>query len=212
MLAISIPRHISLVTSEALPQDTVRCWFHCVKNNGPTGVLMSIPSTDDKGMPRTVSLVHREENGEHLYMVPLSRDLNESEGEAIVQAFAAENPELDFDVRASANAAEQIEGSTDEVAVDHNAYLTLCDAWAKRQHEDWVKDRTDNGWSYGTVFSVKDKKHPLLRPWDQLPDKFKKIDLEHPQMLLDLLNDQGYAVISRSELESIMKLIRISQV
>ncbi|RYD68677.1 MAG: hypothetical protein EOP83_00225, partial [Verrucomicrobiaceae bacterium] len=93
---------------------------------------------------------------------------------------------------------------------DQDRYVSLCTAWAKRQHDQWVKDREANGWRYGTTLSMSEKTNPLLRPWDQLPEKYRKPDLDEPQALLDLLNDQGYAVVTKGELQAMLNLMRIS--
>lgn len=205
---ISISRYIGLSTKDPIETETLKCWFHCVRENAPSGTVMSVPSVDGEGKPRAVALVQRETEEGHSYIIPLTRDLNENEADLIVRAFAANNPDLDFDIQVSAPMADRMEQEQADIVVDHDKYLGLCTAWAKRQHDAWMKERSEQGWRYGVNFSLKDKTHPLLRPWDQLPTKFQKLDTEAPQMLLDLLNDQGYAIISRGELESLMKLMR----
>ena len=115
-------------------------------------------------------------------------------------------PDDDFDIEVSSAEPDRMGSSAAEVS--DTRYNDLCTAWAKRQHDQWVKERTDGGWRYGTTISVKEKTHPLLRPWHELPDQFRKVDTESPQGLLDLLNDQGFAIIGKSELESLLKLVR----
>lgn len=207
---ISIPRFIALVTDSPLEKPVVAGWFNCVRQHSPSGMLLNIPTSDDAGMPKTVCLVHREDGNQHRYMVPLARDLGESEGHAIVGAFQDLFPDLDFDIHSSATHAVDEEEDDAPVTVDQDKYLSLCAAWAKRQHETWMQDRLDNGWRYGASFSIKDKTNPLMRPWEQLPERYRKPDLDEPQALLDLLNDQGYAVITKGELDAMKNLMRIS--
>lgn len=204
---LSIPRFIAVVTDEPLPPETVRQWFKCVKTHAP-GLLLNIPSTDNTGMPRTVCLVHREEGAQHRYMVPLARDLEEDEAARIVDAFVDLNPEKDFDVQSSASHDSEPQYQRPVIDVDEKLYVDLCLAWAKRQHDAWVADRKANGWRYGTTLSMSEKTNPLLMPWEQLPEQYRKPDLEEPQALLDLLNSQGYAVITKAELEAMLDLIR----
>lgn len=206
---LSIPRFIALVTEQPLEQEVIRAWFSCVKQHAPSGVLLNIPTSDDKGMPKTVCMVHREQGNQHRYMVPLARDLAENEGDSIVDAFGDLHPDLDFDVQSSATHGDDTKDNP-PVIVDQARYVALCTAWAKRQHDTWMKDREENGWRYGTTFSMKDKTNPLIMPWEQLPEKYRKIDLDEPQALLDLLNDQGYAVVTKGELEAMLNLMRVS--
>lgn len=208
MTPLILPRYISLATADTLDADVVKCWFRCVREHAPNGTVMSVPGIDDKGTPRAVSLVHREMEGQHLYMVPLTRDLTEDEAETVVQAFAAENADLDFDISISSPMADRLEQEANDIPVEQDRYLALCDAWAKRQHEAWMKEREEQGWTYGTTVSLKNKTHPLMRPWSELPAKFKKVDLSQPQALVDLLNDQGFVFVAKSELESLMRLMR----
>jgi hypothetical protein len=207
---LSIPRYIALVSREAADRTLVKAWFSCVRQHAPTGLLLAIPTTDDKGMPQTVCLVHRETKTKHCYMVPLTRDLEDDEAARIVNAFSALAPEGEFDVETSASHLSGPEKPEASVNFNEDKYLDLCMAWAKRQHEKWLKDRTEQGWRYGTELSMSAKTNPLLRPFEQLPDQYRVPNFEEPQALLDLLNDQGYAVITKQELESMLTLMRQS--
>ena len=203
----NIQRYIKLIVSESLPRETMSCWFQCVKAFAPSGVLATVQTTDDKGALRSASMVDREVKGKHEYVIPLTRDLSDKEVTPIVESFDEHNPDLEFDVEVSSSEANSLlDGEKAKISDDR--YSELCSAWAKKQHDEWVKERTDLGWRYGPTISLKNKTHPLLRQWHELPEKFRKIDFEQPQSLLDLLNDQGYAVIGRNELEGLMRLLR----
>lgn len=207
---IAIPRFVALVTAEPIERETVKAWFSCVRSAAPAGIMLAIPTTDDRGLPQTVCLVHRETSAKHFYMIPLTRDLEDEETAAIVAAFSALGIDGDFEVEASASHLSAPEQPETGVVIDENKYLELCMAWAKRQHELWMKDRIEQGWRYGTELSISSKTNPLLRPFEQLPDQYRKPNLDEPQALLDLLNDQGYAVITRDELASMLSLMRQS--
>ncbi|RYD40192.1 MAG: hypothetical protein EOP83_35625, partial [Verrucomicrobiaceae bacterium] len=156
-------------------------------------------------------LVHRDTNAGHLYIVPLTRDLEELEAKKIVESFIDLQPELDFDIQSSTAHASDPDTSA-PVVVDEEKYLALCTAWAKRQHDQWKKDREDQGWRYGITLSLKNKTNPLLMPWEQLPPQYRVPNLNEPQALLGLLNDQGYTVITKNELEGLMALMRQSAI
>lgn len=204
---ISIPRFIALVTERPIDAEIIRSWFKCAKRHAPAGVLLNLPTVDDRGVPRTTCLVHRKVESSHNYMIPLTRDLEETEATKIVDAFVDLNPDLDFDVHSSA--AHHKEANTaPPVVVDEEKYVALCTEWAKRQHDRWMKEREEQGWRYGITLSFKAKTNPLMMPWEQLPAQYRTPNLEEPQALLNLLNDQGYTVITKSELEGMMTLMR----
>jgi hypothetical protein len=82
--------------------------------------------------------------------------------------------------------------------------LTLATEIAKQRHLAWMRERQDAGWRYGTKVSANDKTHPLLRPWDQLPERYRKPDLAAPQKVFDLLRDLGMAVMDRDTVLGIL--------
>lgn len=43
----------------------------------------------------------------------------------------------------------------------------------EQSHETWVKFKKDNGWVLGPVKDEAKKEHPLLIPYDELPDSQK---------------------------------------
>lgn len=204
---LELTRYVALTVEELAPED-VKYWYQFVSGHVPSGLVMAVQTNDDNGLLRSVSMIHRTAGQDHVYLVPLTRHLTPAEAEALATDFAEENPEVDFDIDCSTAEAEEPPVVETEVSVDDAAYLALCTAWAKRQHDCWLKERTETGWRYGATFSTKEKTHPLLRPWEQLPDRFRKVDYSQPQMLLDLLNDQGYAVVSRGEVEALLTLMR----
>jgi hypothetical protein len=43
------------------------------------------------------------------------------------------------------------------------------DATPSASHENWLKDKVAEGWSYGPEKLPDEKKHPCMLPFDQLP-------------------------------------------
>ena len=203
---INISCFIKLITKEALDEEVMKKWYRCVAKYTPTGVVLAAQATTAKGMLKNCSLIHREFDNKNEYVVPLSRDLGDSEAEPVVEAFVDLYPDLDFNVEVSSAQVDVYKPKTAEIMDDK--FTQLCSSWAKRQHDTWMKERLESGWRFGATINLRDKTHPLLKPWHELPDKFKQIDTTQPQSLLDLLNDQGYAVISKTELEAILRLIK----
>lgn len=192
-------RFIKLTTEAPLDHPLVKAWFNGVLAYAPSGIVHAISVTDDDNTRHVVRLVHQTHPEGHSYVIPLTRDLRPSEIDAIVAQFADEQPELDFDVET--NETRLRTRDHDEIPIDAAKHLALCLAMAKQKHEAWVRERTSAGWRYGIAFDPQDKTHPLLRPWDQLPKRYQAPDLNWPQQLLALLNDNGYIVIAREDLD-----------
>jgi hypothetical protein len=199
---LSVDRYIKLITEDELDIDAIKKWFQCIVKYAPSGTLKTI-SIDDK--PKGVSLIHQSD-GRHSYLVPLTRDLSDSEVGKIVKKFAKLNLVDSFDVET--NETRLSAGDDAGISIDASKHLALCTTLAKQKHEDWVRERTGAGWRYGTTFDADEKTHPLLRPWDQIPDRYKQPDMEWPQKLVSILNDQGYAIIPQVELQKLLRDLR----
>jgi hypothetical protein len=200
---MSLERHIMLESDTALPLDQMRTWYQTVKKHAPNGLLMSTTETDDQGMPRSVVMVHREHAGRHSYLIPLLRDLLDDECEPIVDALLKALPDIDFEV--STSNKRHVAPEHHNIDVDQENYLALCTELAKKRHEDWVRERTNAGWQYGTSFNARNKTHPNIRPWDQLPDQHRHIDLTVPQHVIDMLDGHGYSVVNKEKLDRLLK-------
>lgn len=44
------------------------------------------------------------------------------------------------------------------------------------QHDAWMQDKINDGWSYGEVKNAEEKTHPCIVPYDQLPVHQQKKD------------------------------------
>ena len=204
---VSIDRFIKLKTDKELEKSDVAAWYRTVCDHAAPGVTRTITVTKKNGKPTAVAVVHRVDGTDaHCYLVPLTRDLTDGEADQIVRDFVAAKPELDFDIET--NVVSLNAPKNQRITLDAAKHLALCDAMAKQKHEDWMRERTGAGWRYGTCFNSEEKTHPLILPWDQLPDRYREPDMEWPQKLITLLNDQGYAVIDRRELDNLVTLLR----
>lgn len=54
--------------------------------------------------------------------------------------------------------------------------LNNPEATAADQHENWLKDKVADGWTFGEVKDPEKKIHPCLVPYDELPAFQKKKD------------------------------------
>lgn len=203
---VNIQIYIKLITEHPLDKDVISGWYNCVKTLLPSGIIASVQTTDDKGSLRSSVLVHREIKKENHYIVPLTRDIQDKEAEPVVTEFMRKYPDIDFEIEISSSQADIL--NNNKISIPDNKFLDLCTSWAKDQHEEWMKDRLENGWRYGPSISLTNKTHPLLRNWHEIPDKFRKINTTQPQKLIDLLNSNGYTVIGKDELESLLRLLK----
>lgn len=204
---VEIQRYIALKTKSPLETDLIKSWFRCVQKNSPPGCLMSLQLRNPNGGLESVSLVHRKTDGGHLCIVPLGRDLSTVEAEKIFNAWMADNPDMgDYDIESSASIQANMKKEP-PVLVSKNRYDNLSMALAKKKHEAWVRERTDQGWRYATTLSMKNKTHPLLRPWDQLPEKYRTPDKDSTEMVMDLLSGEGYAVVDKDDLQAVKRVM-----
>ena len=61
----------------------------------------------------------------------------------------------------------------------------IVDAVAENAHEVWARQRMDAGWTYGETRDNQAKKHPMLRPYSELPDSEKSYDRAYGEIAFD---------------------------
>jgi hypothetical protein len=191
-----IPLFIRLKTSSPLSKEEAIAWYHCVKNNLPSGLLGSAQTTNPQGDPDVVFMVHKEtRGGTHFYEIPLTRDLTVGETEVIEEAY----PQGDIETSSEEVSAAR-QGPADAVVMLEDDYDNLCETLAKHQHQRWYEARAAAGWSFGLVVNQDSRQHPMMRPWEQLPESYRKVDYELPHLFMNMLANQGYVVVARDEL------------
>ena len=203
---LRIARHITLEVEEPLDKAEIRSWLDSVVEHAPSGTVATVQQVNEKGSPVAVALVHREVRKCHRYIVPLTRDLSDDEIKGIVEAFASKHKDLDFDVCTQETHLSALHQG--KMSVEQERHHELGMTMAKQRHTDWMRDRTESGWRYGVKMSQKDKTHPLLRPWEDLPERFRKPDLDGPQSVVDALSDQGYTVVAKDELQRLLDRLK----
>ena len=202
----NIPYYIALITDRELKPEFVKVWYSVALRVIPQGVASSVQRVRPEHGLVNVPLVVKETKSSFRYYIPLTRNLLEFEAEPIVRLLSKELPALDFDLMVSKADIEDVP-ENEKIELEHEKYNALCRAFAKRQHELWVADRIKAGWRYSTTMSMADRTSPLLKAWDELPESLRTIDYKHPQALVDLLQEQGYAVVRKEELAAIYSLL-----
>lgn len=204
----NIPLYIKLVSTDHLGIRDARQWYRCVLAKAPKGVTTHIDSIDLNGNASQTRMVRRSNGESTELIVPLMRDLLPKEVEAIAEAWKQVSPVGSFTIQTNPTQSQKLNQAVAGLNIPNDEYQMLCLQLAKVQHEGWVREKSSDGWRYGPVLSLKDKTHPLLRPWSDLPAQYKNVDSKNPEQFLEFLNNQGYAVVKQSELGALLKILR----
>lgn len=189
--------YICLTVKADTFKDTLpKVWFKIASENLPEGLPTTFAVGDEQGRMKMTK-----KDGKVAMFLPLLRNLTEKEVQAVVDAFHAA---YDHDFSISSTRIEIGVKDEVELEVDHEPLISLCTAWAKEQHDEWMKDKVEAGWRYGPSVSMGNKTHPLLRPWADLPDAYRVIDTSKPEQLLKLFNEHGYVLIAKTDLDKLM--------
>jgi hypothetical protein len=166
-------------TAKVLNADEIRRWYLTVDMLAPDNIIMG----DDESN----SFMFAMQAEDYIYMVPLVRHLTEMEAEKIVEGYMRVS-EHDFDIetsnvyRANADLAHPFE--TDyQISVD--AKNVLKDAYARQSHNQWIQAKMREGYRYGLKLNLKEKTHPAMRPWDDLPKEYRRLPESSDKELLD---------------------------
>jgi len=166
-------------SQDILNADQIRRWLLTVEMLGPEGVIMG----DDE----TNSFLLASQDKDYLYMIPLTRHLHEHEAEVIVEGYMR-IAEHDFEIetsniyRVDADFGHPFEY---DIQMDEGAKITLKDSYARQAHNQWINSKQDDGWRYGLDMSNNKKTHPAMRPWDDLPENYRRLPESTDKELLD---------------------------
>jgi ryanodine receptor 2 len=81
----------------------------------------------------------------------------------------------------------------DRRVLDHlEHHLELC---AEAEHIGWMKERRDAGWRYGRVRDNGLRVHPLMVPYDELPESERSKDRDAIRNYPQVLRIAGYRVV-----------------
>lgn len=205
-MPIKPKRYIRLVVDEELDKNHTRAWYETVSDYGPKNIHNPIQLTGPDGSPTHTKLIKSKvAGGKYWYDYPLSRDLTEDEAQMIVDAW---NDIFDNEYN--------IETSQPLVYTEYNERIiepniknddweAICEQYAKELHNRWYEDKVDQGWRYGMQFNEQEKVHPLLRPWNDLPEDYRTADYESPSKLLEIMDRFGYSVVNKNTFRKLYK-------
>jgi hypothetical protein len=204
----NMPIFVKLVSSEHMGVSDARKWYKVVLATAPEGVLTHIDSLDLHGAPSQTRMVRRSKGESTELIIPLMRDLLPTELEAISDAWRRVSPIGSFTITTNPTQSQKLNQAVSGLELPNDEYQMLCLQLAKVRHEGWIREKSSDGWGYGPVLSLKNKTHPLMRPWDDLPAQYRDIDSKSPEQFLSFLNNQGYAVVKQTELGALLKVLR----
>ena len=203
-LMANVQRFVKLVSSLPPSKEDMRKWYQVVNDFAPSGVISTL-FVDVHGTKTETRLVKRTLKDRYELIVPLLRGLTPKEIESIANAWFATNQSGGFSVKA--NDSSEIRKTARNIGITKDDYETLAQQLAKAQHEAWVREKVADGWSYGIALNLTTKTHPMIRPWEDLPNEYRTIDGSNPNNFLSVLNNQGYAVVKQIEIDSLLRLI-----
>ncbi len=70
----------------------------------------------------------------------------------------------------------------------------LLEAMAKNVHEVWAQTRIAQGWQYGPERNDGEKRHPMLIPYEELPEDEKVYDRNTSVETLKLISKLGFEI------------------
>lgn len=84
-----------------------------------------------------------------------------------------------------------------------NFHLENPGASPSASHENWMKQKTEEGWKYGPIKDAEKKEHPAFLPYDQLPLEQKSKDYIFRQTIHSLAPYiiQGTSAVAQDEVK-----------
>jgi hypothetical protein len=82
---------------------------------------------------------------------------------------------------------------TSEVTLPRSI-LELTELLAKNAHENWARQRIQDGWTYGPKRDDPKKEHPSLVPYDELPESEKEYDRRTAMETVKTILALGYRI------------------
>lgn len=73
----------------------------------------------------------------------------------------------------------------------------LLEAMAKNVHEVWAQTRIEQGWQYGPERDDNKKLHPMLVPYEDLPEEEKEYDRNTSVETLRFILASGFEIKKR---------------
>lgn len=199
---------LKLVSENKMDKSIIQKFYSTVSTYAPQNVLSIYETATPDGEPAQASLVHRElEEGGHEYEIPLVRNLTPNEIIEVMNQL--ENALIEHDFLFETSTFDEdccLDEDHDDLYFEAEITEQIATAFAERSHTRWLNERMDKGWRYGQQKNDSEKTHPLLKPWAQIPEEHRTVDAAAPQLLLDILEEFSYTIISHAELNELIEM------
>ena len=86
--------------------------------------------------------------------------------------------------------------NTDDIELGSDL-LELVEALAEDVHEQWAAARMRDGWRYGPARDDRNKLHPCLVPYGELPESEKEYDRISAVSTLKLIRKFGFDIVKK---------------
>jgi RyR domain len=185
----SAQHSVELKVKEPLPKGMAGTWARTVFDHGPPGISAETQLMIGREPVNSRLYLVRGNSGYH-YVVPLARDLDDDEVEAIARAWDATWPDGDFAINWTQNPRMDREVALRRARVRDD----IAEQAAKRYHAQWLQSRVDEGWSFAHRLDPRGKRHPMLQAWHSLPERYRISERERFRTLLDVLESLDLTV------------------
>ena len=188
------PQHyIAMITKDGLDSASQKMWYDTVKELAPEGTVRTIPHHGKQTAMIEFTINMPDGDTMQSLAVPLSRDLDSSEGEVIVTAMEMMGPDIDWEIEASNLYTDTgVPGFDFEFTADPEELEEMKNTVGKFVHSRWVESKTTEGWRYGPNVDQKARTHPALRPWEQLPKEYRRTPEIQDKDIVEFINKYGY--------------------
>lgn len=85
---------------------------------------------------------------------------------------------------------------TAEIALSDDL-VGLTEEMARNVHDVWAQSRLSQGWRYGEARNDREKTHPCLIPYEELPEEEKEYDRRTATETLKLIMKLGYEIVKK---------------
>ena len=178
--------YIQLKTPESIDDNQMNRWYRTTKEFGPENIVQSYEMNGNE-----ISMDYSTCSDcefEHIYTIPLNRDLTQAETQFIMQAWEHIFSD-DFDIEISnlydAAAFGEFENS---INIDDDIKSSVLGDMSKWNHNRWVDELVKDGWRWGLYFNSVQKTHPALRDWDNLSESHRRVKTPDDNQILEWLH------------------------
>ena len=182
--------YIKIIVPQPLDQAHILSWFRTVQDTLPSGMIGHTDLAYKQQTKSSRYYCHKTRKGKVCYVIPLVRDMDASEAHDVVRAWCQAYHEGDFLIDYS-----QPVGLAKPQPLEANKLEQVMEAWCKLQHKRWMESLLEQGWCYGVSINSKQRTHPWLQPWEQLPAQAQRKDTQSVRDLIDILKQMGYNIV-----------------